>query len=815
MAYTISRWALTQGGFPFTLANDTTDTTHTPLTLSGQGVVNYGMFTAENFLYLLENFAGASAPLPALSGSLWFDTSVYPGVLRVRDLSGTWTELAGQPPLPPPIVVISPTPPSNPQIGEAWLNTSVIPPVLSVWNGSSWLAIANSYTPGSFTTLTDGPGIIVQNGLVYGNTASTLNFITPPSIANTYLTWNGSSFVWSAPLFKSLGDVASPIVDKSVLIGLNPGNVLGHGTIAFSQGAPLLGWNFLRFDGSNFIWADPFANRGLDDLSDVQFGGPPLNNQVLQFNGAIWTNAPLKFIQLADTPNNIVASGVVVGNAGGTALTYAPTPTNNTLLAFNAGVFSWVPNTLDVPPTFVELSDGPGVITPNGVVVGNSTGTEIIMVSPGSAGQVLAWNGTTFIWVTQVADFQDLGNVPATITTNGLVTGNNTGSGLTYVAPPGTPNQYLEWNGAQYIWNNAIPANGSITQAMLAPGVGVNEFTELLDCPATIESNGIVVGNSAGTDLVFITTPLTPNTFLQWTGSTFAWNALVPGGGTVTNVAVVAGSSKVFVSGSPITSAGVITVDVNEGNLLLQTLGGSLELTSQVIGVLPTDNGGTGLSSFTGDAIFYATNSNTVGQISPTGADTFLQWTGSGYQWVTGGSGSVTSVELASPNSTLAVSGANPITTSGTIDLDISFPIEAPIGSSGAPTYSFAGATNTGIFANGTGNVTIQATASVTLAGSVINNVRIITAPSPATANLDDYLIVIKQTVGAPITVNLPASPPTGLTYKIKDGKGDAGTNNITIAPQTGTIDGAATFVMNTNYQSNDVIFNGVEWSLV
>jgi hypothetical protein len=57
-----------------------------------------------------------------------------------------------------------------------------------------------------------------------------------------------------------------------------------------------------------------------------------------------------------------------------------------------------------------------------------------------------------------------------------------------------------------------------------------------------------------------------------------------------------------------------------------------------------------------------------------------------------------------------------------------------------------------------------------------------------------------------------------GRRIAVKDGKGDAGVNNITVSPDGATattIDGAATQVISTNYGVCEVIYSGVEWSVV
>lgn len=91
--------------------------------------------------------------------------------------------------------------------------------------------------------------------------------------------------------------------------------------------------------------------------------------------------------------------------------------------------------------------------------------------------------------------------------------------------------------------------------------------------------------------------------------------------------------------------------------------------------------------------------------------------------------------------------------------------------------------------------------------------VRIHTAAGAATVLQEDDILIIKKTVGAATTVNY-----TPISYKpqtIKDGKRDAATNNITLTPSSGNIEGAATFVMNVNGQSVSTIHDGTEGNIV
>ncbi len=99
--------------------------------------------------------------------------------------------------------------------------------------------------------------------------------------------------------------------------------------------------------------------------------------------------------------------------------------------------------------------------------------------------------------------------------------------------------------------------------------------------------------------------------------------------------------------------------------------------------------------------------------------------------------------------------------------------------------------------------------------GGVVRKVRVVTAAGAVTVATTDDVVSVNKTTGAATTVNLPATPTTGQTYVIKDGKGDAATNNITVTPAAGNIDGAATYVMTGNYQAVTLTYTGSEWSVI
>lgn len=92
--------------------------------------------------------------------------------------------------------------------------------------------------------------------------------------------------------------------------------------------------------------------------------------------------------------------------------------------------------------------------------------------------------------------------------------------------------------------------------------------------------------------------------------------------------------------------------------------------------------------------------------------------------------------------------------------------------------------------------------------------VRVVTAAGTITVATTDKHVCVNKTSGAATAVNLQSSPVTGFPLSIDDCKGDAATNNITVTPAAGTIDGSATLVINTNYGSATMYYTGTMWKV-
>ena len=72
-----------------------------------------------------------------------------------------------------------------------------------------------------------------------------------------------------------------------------------------------------------------------------------------------------------------------------------------------------------------------------------------------------------------------------------------------------------------------------------------------------------------------------------------------------------------------------------------------------------------------------------------------------------------------------------------------------------------------------------------------------------------EYLLAIIY--DGQVTVTLPAGT-TGKIYVVKDAVGDAQTNPITVV---GSIDGVSSYVLNIDWSSVTLIYNGIEWNVV
>jgi hypothetical protein len=101
-------------------------------------------------------------------------------------------------------------------------------------------------------------------------------------------------------------------------------------------------------------------------------------------------------------------------------------------------------------------------------------------------------------------------------------------------------------------------------------------------------------------------------------------------------------------------------------------------------------------------------------------------------------------------------------------------------------------------------------------AGALYLTPTFVTAPGPVSVSALDSIIMLNKTIGGATTLTLSSSQVSGRVLIIKDLKGDANLNNITVLASGGeTIDGLLGILISQNYQSITLIYNGSGWSLI
>ena len=244
MSYTINHYdgsTLIAGG----LSDGTYDQSHTSLTLIGKDLPNYGTFLNENFVYLIENFAGTISPSNPLIGQLWWDKSN--NILRVW--SGlTWKISTGA----TSSAFSSPPTDLSALGGDLWFdNTNG---QLKVYSGTNWVVVgpqasASLGDTGAFAAsmsdTSSGSHIVIQfkfSGVIYAifskdtftsgltgftNIVAGLNF----SSVNTP-TWGLNT--------QSINAVASTLVQRDATGGISGNAIVGStvnaGSITASSG---------------------------------------------------------------------------------------------------------------------------------------------------------------------------------------------------------------------------------------------------------------------------------------------------------------------------------------------------------------------------------------------------------------------------------------------------------------------------------------------------------------------------------------------------------------------------------------------------
>ena len=570
-------------------------------------------------------------------------------------------------------------------------------------------------------------------------------------------------------------------------------NIVGDGTTIEVVGNP--GTNTLTIEAGSGIATTYVANSGT--------ASPFLGDIDLLGTSNITTTASGHTVDFA--LSGTTDHAVQLGNAGGSLTSLANGTTGEVLTAQTGADPIWA------------APSASGIVTIDGDV-GFATGTTITLTG-GTSGAV--FTGDDVSTITESFNFLQL---PVTTSTNGQI-----------LIGPSNPILHAAGGASNNIFLGADTGNFTLTGAQntaLGPGAGValttGNFNVLVGSSAGLMLDAgvgnVIIGWLAGENVTsgsgnIIIDPLhfTPayttesnNIIISGTGYVGDSNAIHIGDGGPGNYGTC------FIGGIDLVDVGSTAKVVTMGSngAMPDQLGTAVITAGSGITITPGANLIT-ISASGSSSISITGNSGgalTGNAFTFTGGTTGLTFAGAGSTETLGGTLVVAhgGTAATSFNTTgVVISGATSTTALAAITLTDG---QLAIGSSaGNPAAANLTAGNNIAITNGNNSISIAANT----AAQVAHYTGVNHAASPYTILSTDYYISADVTAGV-ISILLPNAPTTGRTFVVKDKVGLAATSNITITTVGGAvnIDGATSFVMNTAYQSVQLIFNGSTYEI-
>jgi len=191
MAYVINR---TNGDILLNLPDGSLDTS-TGLSLVGRNYVGFGELQQENLIKLLENFANDSRPSTAMTGQLWYDTSVG----QLKYYNGSVFK-----PISNLSIAGFEDRPLNTNVGDQWFNTDENE--FYVWNGTSWTLVG----PTDLSRLSQISVIGSKDSQLDLPAGGGVGLDGQPAVGGEAYLIDGHLFVWDTERWNDVGQVQGP-----------------------------------------------------------------------------------------------------------------------------------------------------------------------------------------------------------------------------------------------------------------------------------------------------------------------------------------------------------------------------------------------------------------------------------------------------------------------------------------------------------------------------------------------------------------------------------------------------------------------------